>query len=98
MALEISMLTLSPDATELTNLLSDFPEVESTDVAADLAAAALNVPERESIPTREVRLQRKSVCGCFETITDIIRTVPADSPLQDGDFVTDYVDGDRFPE
>ena len=93
MAIKISVLTLSPNQSALSDI---FPEVESSDVAADLAAAALNAPERESIPTREVRLQRKSSCGCFETITEFIRIVPADSPLQDGDFVTDYVDGDRY--
>jgi len=45
--------------------------------------------------TREVTLSYKSCCGCGCDWIDIIRTVPFDSPLQDGDRVKEMLPGDR---
>lgn len=45
--------------------------------------------------TRMVRLVTKSCCGCGCTDINIIREVPYDSPLQDGDYTKDLRKGDR---
>lgn len=45
--------------------------------------------------TRLVTLIARSCCGCGCSNINISREVPMDSPLQDGDFVTDYHKSDK---
>lgn len=47
-------------------------------------------------PTRDISLSYKSCCGCGCDYIDIIRTVPFDSELEDGDIVDEMISGDRF--
>lgn len=46
--------------------------------------------------TREVTLSYKSCCGCGCNWIDIIRTVPFDSPLINGDRVNEIMPGDKI--
>jgi hypothetical protein len=47
---------------------------------------------------RKVRLLFETCCGCGCNTETIIREVEDDSPLQDGDIATDFIDGDRFDD
>lgn len=44
---------------------------------------------------RVVTLKYKSCCGCGCTYSDITRIVPFDSPLKDGDKVSNLEKGDK---
>ena len=46
--------------------------------------------------TRKVRLKYKSCCGCGCSDVTVTRTVPFDSPLQNGDRITETLPGDDF--
>ena len=45
--------------------------------------------------TRQVKLWAKSCCGCGCSDVEIMRTVPYDSPLQNGDHVKSFEDSDE---
>jgi hypothetical protein len=47
---------------------------------------------------RKVNLIYSSCCGCGCSSDNIIRKVPFDSDLQDGDVVYDFIDGDVYED
>jgi len=47
---------------------------------------------------RVVTLKYKSCCGCGCDYSDIRRTVPMDSPLQNGDVTENWEDGDDYDD
>lgn len=77
----------------LLNKKSEKQETQST-----LAEEFKAEKEREvSRPTtRRVRLKASSCCGCGCHDVDIMREVPFDSPLNDGDHVTRIEDDDEI--
>jgi hypothetical protein len=46
--------------------------------------------------TRLVKLKYKQCCGCGCSYTDIIREVPNDSPLKNGDITNTMLDTDKW--
>ena len=46
--------------------------------------------------TREVTLKYKACCGCGCSDVDVQRTVPYDSPLQNGDRISDLGPNDKM--
>lgn len=54
-----------------------------------------NTITSRSLPSkREVTLKYNSCCGCGCSEFELKRTVDFNSPLQDGDYTTDYLDTD----
>lgn len=49
-----------------------------------------------TVSHRIVTLKYKSCCGCGCSYSDIKRTVPSDSELQDGDITEDYEPDDEM--
>lgn len=46
--------------------------------------------------TREVKLRYKSCCGCGCSDVEVMRTVPFDSPLQNGDRIDELGPNDEM--
>lgn len=56
-----------------------------------------NTEKNHVIPiTRVVHLKYKSCCGCGCDTINVERTVPDDSPLQNGDWINDIEKGDKY--
>ena len=51
---------------------------------------------KEVAKTRKVKLVYKSCCGCGCDYVDIIRVVPMDSPLKDGDVAKKMLKTDKW--
>jgi hypothetical protein len=46
--------------------------------------------------TRDVTLKYRSCCGCGCSDVDVMRTVPYDSPFQNGDRISDLGPNDKM--
>lgn len=66
------------------------------DKLGELKKKLNDITKEKKKERRKVTLWYTSCCGCGCDDLEIIREVDNDSPLQDGDIATDFLDGDEW--
>lgn len=56
----------------------------------------LVLPKRKKYRKVKLKFHEDCECGTPPYDVDVIRTVPEDSPLQDGDYITEFESNDIF--